>query len=80
MIWVYIWEDQANATQTMTATHTTVKSLTRRVKRVGHELYMDNFPPLWIYSMNCMQDLSVVVQLSEFRIVKECQETLTVRH
>jgi len=27
----------------MTATHATVRSLTRRVKGVGHKLYMDNF-------------------------------------
>jgi hypothetical protein len=26
----------------MTAKHATVKSLTRRVARVGHKLYMDN--------------------------------------
>jgi hypothetical protein len=40
---VYLGEDTQNATQTMTATHRTVRSLTRRAEGAGYKLYMDNF-------------------------------------
>jgi hypothetical protein len=40
---VYLGTKRQNVTQTMTATHMTVRSLTRREERVGHTLYMDNF-------------------------------------
>jgi hypothetical protein len=38
---IYIGKDRKNATEITTA-HPTVRSLTRRVKWVGHKLYMDN--------------------------------------
>jgi hypothetical protein len=40
---VYLGEDRQRATTDMTATHATVKQLTRRVKEHGHKLYMDNY-------------------------------------
>jgi hypothetical protein len=40
---VYLGKDRQNATQMMTATHVTVRNLTRRTEGEGHELYMDNF-------------------------------------
>lgn len=40
---VYLGKDRQNATQTMTVTNASVRSLTRRVERVGHKFYMDNF-------------------------------------
>jgi hypothetical protein len=47
---IYLGKDRQNATQTMTVTNASVRSLTRRVERVGHKLYMDNFfSPLDIY-------------------------------
>jgi sorbitol-specific phosphotransferase system component IIBC len=36
-------KDRQNATQIITVTHATMKSLTSRVETVGHKLYMDNF-------------------------------------
>jgi hypothetical protein len=39
---VYLRKNRQNATQMMTMTHVTVKSLTRKVGRVGHELYQGN--------------------------------------
>ena len=40
---VYLGKDGQRAAQHLTATHATVTNLTRRVKGVGHKLYMDNF-------------------------------------
>jgi hypothetical protein len=40
---IYLGKNKQNSTQMKTVTHTTVRSLTRRVDGVGHKLYMDNF-------------------------------------
>jgi hypothetical protein len=40
---VYLGKDRQCATTDMTATHATVKQLTRSVKGHGHKLYMDNY-------------------------------------
>jgi hypothetical protein len=40
---VYLGKVRQNVTQMMTATHVTVRSLTRREEDVCHECYMDNF-------------------------------------
>jgi hypothetical protein len=40
---VYFGRDRQNLTEVMTATHATVRSLTRRVEVVDHKLCMDNF-------------------------------------
>jgi hypothetical protein len=40
---VYLGKGRICATETMTATRTTVAGLMRRVENVGHKLYMDNF-------------------------------------
>jgi hypothetical protein len=40
---VYLDKDSRSATDEMTATHATVRHLTRRVEGLGHKLYMDNF-------------------------------------
>jgi hypothetical protein len=56
---IYLGKDRQNTTQAMTATHATVKSLTRRVEGVGHKLYMNNFFSSLVYddlhtrSINC---------------------------
>jgi hypothetical protein len=57
---VYLGKERQNPTQTMTATHVTVRSLTRGVEEVGHELYVDNlfssldiFNDLYKRSINC---------------------------
>jgi hypothetical protein len=38
-----VYLDAQTATKEITATHVTVTNLTRRVERVGHKLFMDNF-------------------------------------
>jgi hypothetical protein len=40
---VYLGKDSRFATDDMTATHATVRHLTRRVEGLGHKLFMDNF-------------------------------------
>jgi hypothetical protein len=40
---LYFRKDRQNSTLIITATHMTIRSLTRRVERAGHKLYMDNF-------------------------------------
>jgi hypothetical protein len=40
---VYLGKDRTYATDTMTATHTTVAGLMRRAENVTQKLYMDNF-------------------------------------
>ena len=40
---VYLGKDSQSATDDMTATHTTVRHLTRRVEDLGQKLFMDNF-------------------------------------
>jgi hypothetical protein len=40
---VYLGKDANTATKEMTATHATVRNLTRRVEGVGPKLFMDNF-------------------------------------
>ncbi|KAG8229295.1 hypothetical protein J437_LFUL010049 [Ladona fulva] len=40
---VYLGKDRLKATKYITATHATVKYLTRRLTRSGHKLMMDNF-------------------------------------
>lgn len=40
---VYLGKDRQNAAKDITATHATVKTLTRRVEGRGHKLMMDNF-------------------------------------
>jgi hypothetical protein len=40
---MYLGKDSENTTQTVTATHATVRSLTRIVEGVGHKLLMDSF-------------------------------------
>jgi hypothetical protein len=40
---VYLGKDSDSATEDMTATRVTVRSLVRRVEGVGHKLFMDNF-------------------------------------
>ena len=40
---VYLGKDSQSATDDMTATHATVRHLTRRVEGLGHKLFMDNF-------------------------------------
>ena len=39
---VYLGKDSQSATDDMTATHATVRHLTRRVESLGHKLFMDN--------------------------------------
>jgi hypothetical protein len=46
---VHLGKDRKFATPTMTANHTTVAGLTRRIENLGHKLYMDNF----FYLMTC---------------------------
>jgi hypothetical protein len=40
---VYLGRDSDSATDDITATHTTVIHLTRRVEGLGHKIFMDNF-------------------------------------
>jgi len=40
---VYLGRDTHSATYDMTATHTTVRHLTSRVKGLGYKIFMDNF-------------------------------------
>jgi hypothetical protein len=40
---VYLGKDRKRATPDMTATHATVKQLTRKIQGSGHKLYMDNY-------------------------------------
>jgi hypothetical protein len=40
---VYLGKDAHTATKEMTATHATVRHLTRRVEGVRHKMFMDNF-------------------------------------
>jgi hypothetical protein len=40
---VYLGKDSRSATDETTATHATVRHLTRRVEGLGHKLFMDNF-------------------------------------
>jgi len=40
---VYLGKDSQSATDDMTATHETVRNLTRRVEGLGHPLFLDNF-------------------------------------
>jgi hypothetical protein len=40
---VYLGKDSRSTTDDMTATHATVRHLTRRVEGLGHKLFMDNF-------------------------------------
>jgi predicted nucleotidyltransferase len=75
---VYLGKDRKNATQILKATHTTVRSLTRRVEGVGHEIYMDNSPPQ-LYLMTCTQEVSTVVGVTD-KIINKCQRALTRRH
>jgi hypothetical protein len=49
----------------MMATHTTVRSLTKKVEGVGHKFHMDNF------FSPCTQEVSTVVGLSD-KILQEC--------
>jgi hypothetical protein len=67
---VYLGKNRQNATQTMTATHTKVKSITSMVEEVGHKIYMGNFFSS-LDLMTCTQELSTVVEISE-KIVKKC--------
>jgi hypothetical protein len=39
---VYLGTDSHSASDNMTATHATVRHLTRRVEGIGHQLFMDN--------------------------------------
>jgi len=75
---IHLGKDR-QAVQMMTATHMTVRGLTRRVKGVGHELYMDSsfsspnvFDNLHTRGINCCGTVK--------KVVKECQGSLTVRH
>jgi hypothetical protein len=52
-------KDRQNATQTMIAARAIVKW-------VGHKLYMDNVFPFCIDLMTCIQELPIVMELSEF--------------
>jgi hypothetical protein len=55
---VYLGKDRQNVTQTMTATHVAVRSLTRRVEGVGHKGQF-----LLLYRLNFMtrtQEASIV--------------------
>ena len=40
---VYLGKDSQSATDDMTATHDTVRHLTRRVEGLGYKLFLDNF-------------------------------------
>jgi hypothetical protein len=40
---VYLWKKRTRSTADMTATHATVRHLTRKVEGHGHKLYLDNF-------------------------------------
>ena len=40
---VYLGKDSHSATDEMTATHATVRHMTRRVEGLGHKIFMDNF-------------------------------------
>jgi hypothetical protein len=40
---VYLGRDGPIATYMMTAIHAAVRSLTRRIKKVGHRLFTNNF-------------------------------------
>jgi hypothetical protein len=40
---VYLGKDRQRATTDMTATHATVKQMTRKIQGCGHKLYMDNY-------------------------------------
>jgi hypothetical protein len=39
----FIWKRTGSVTLDVTATHVTVKEMTRRVEGRGHKLYIDNF-------------------------------------
>jgi hypothetical protein len=39
---VYLGKDRQNSTQMITATHVTLRRLTRGVEGLGHKLYIDN--------------------------------------
>jgi hypothetical protein len=71
-------KERKNSTETMTATHVTVRSLTWKIKEVGHKLNMDNFSSSPDLFDDCTQAVSTVVGLSD-KIIKECQGDLT-RH
>jgi hypothetical protein len=57
-------KDKKNATQTMTATHVTARSLTRTVEGVGYRLYTGNFfsspdiyHELYTKNINCCETI-----------------------
>jgi hypothetical protein len=53
---IYLGKNRKNATQTMTTTHTTVRSLTRSMEMVVHKDFfssLDLFDDLHIKAINC---------------------------
>jgi len=66
-----IEKGRQNAIWMVTVTPATVKSLTRRIKGIGHKLYRDNF-----ISTHLFDDLHTrATNCSETeKIIKECQE------
>ena len=48
---MYLGRNSHSVTDDMTATHTTVRHLTRRVQGLGHKIFMDNFFRLEDYLM-----------------------------
>jgi hypothetical protein len=70
---VYSGKDRTYATDTMTAMHTTVVGLTRRVENVGQKLYNDNFfssdlfNDLYSRKINCCGTVRLNQKGMEFR-------------
>jgi hypothetical protein len=72
---IYLGKDRQNATQMITGTHVSVKTLTRRVNGVGLNFYMDNFS----LPSDLFHDLHtrVIICCGNVRQKwKECQEAL----
>jgi hypothetical protein len=75
---IYLGKDRQNATQViMTVTHTTLRSLTRRVEGICHKLFIDSFisspclfDNLCTRGINCSRTV---------KIIKECQRAPTLR-
>jgi hypothetical protein len=63
---MYMENNRQNATQMMVASHATVKSLTGEWKGLAIKFTRTMFSPLGIYLMTCTQQLSTVMELTEF--------------
>jgi hypothetical protein len=79
---VYLGKDRTHATDTMTATKTTVAGLPRGVQNVGHKLYMDNFfssPALFNDLHRKKINFCGIVRLNQKGMPQEFRKTLKLK-